>query len=1167
MAGRTRRGEMDVPTHHLNYVVDAPSSSNDWHAVQPNDMNRADLYPTDQIRALFHQRQRYRRGFPTRTSLHLKFPEQWPCGLQQVHITGRDLKIKKIDKLQEVRINQTGAIIGRAERNPRRIDPEWFDQTVNEVKQRIHSMESEPWIRSAVFYPLGPKNILQALGGCFFARKYCLVVNPNNALAYLVMESFGNSEDDTEAIENFLKLSSTRLESEMVSTPNAGYSMIYSYGEQPKLVSTLSNSTVALVFDLEYLKEKRHNSRATHLTPEKFYQYHFGCPVRFSRRLSDPEKAWLEKKVEMYNFRDHPLRMLQFYTVEDRNAAVQQSRFEFLDVLFCDSMFNYKDPTEQLHLYVTYSEESKQDEMVQVTLSAERDKIIAENAFRAHNLRCRYFNDKKVEDRMLRYDRSHKKIILSGFPKHLTTFEGKRWLVERITSSNNIRLISIEPFTENVYDAEQKLSRAKNKKLNDCIEKEIYRIGHCHNIYRPISWEWIWDLQRALEAGNLLEMVKQREDVPWKIFRNNRGPMQYLETYTVHFPTVPTGLRFVEHILEEASNTSLFSADESDKNGPMIVPCFRKSITISRALRYALRQTIRSFDRYIRQFFSALSQNEDVMMESPEATYYGARLCEEWNEDRETGVLEIQGWNAVSVGFFMRNLLRAMDPLELVSIPACPPDENAQLFFGVGENYVRSLPKKYDGNVVVDIDQFSQKIRLWGLAAEEALEDLRSYSTNKSDIVIEVAIPVHFPHFNDRLRDFLDRKVIDHFRRSLDIKKLEEGNAGSFLRFEGTIEAYEKLIEGLTELSAAVFNREIDGNKDLEESQREYQCTCTVPGFARINDFYRLHCGHVFCRTCLSSCINSSIGDAKLLIECPNDACKKFITPKELMDLVLGDGRRLKDIDSEKLSILVNKTKDAIIAADPEIKNCNTADCIGINTKEKGDIKELKKCTACRRPYCRRCLCEAHGERTCEEALRLQNPDEALKMWIEEAGDRVGHCPVKECNWMMEKGEGCNHMQCPKCSIHFCWTCGFTSDESGPIYAHMTSDHEENELEDYVVDDDERDMQEQLVGLFMAGNMDNEAPDGNGIGEGEFDGQFAELLQNQALNRRRNPTPPPPPPRRPRRLERLPDVVLDRHPNLTEEDEEVYLNFLNAAATREDQDERIRELAEDIPNR
>ncbi|PIC12831.1 hypothetical protein B9Z55_028192 [Caenorhabditis nigoni] len=64
------------------------------------------------------------------------------------------------------------------------------------------------------------------------------------------------------------------------------------------------------------------------------------------------------------------------------------------------------------------------------------------------------------------------------------------------------------------------------------------------------------------------------------------------------------------------------------------------------------------------------------------------------------------------------------------------------------------------------------------------------------------------------------------------------------------------------------------------------------------------------------------------------------------MDIILGDDRRVKDIDAEKLRILVHKTKDAILAADPELKNCSTADFVGIYTKEEGDIRDLKHCTA-----------------------------------------------------------------------------------------------------------------------------------------------------------------------------------------------------------------------------
>ncbi|CAO4366360.1 unnamed protein product [Caenorhabditis nigoni] len=1179
MPPRSRRKEVAVPAHHLNYVVEASSSNSDWYTGPSVDTNSIDLSPEARARAQFEQRQRHRNCCPRETSVSLKYAEPWPYGLQDISIFGRELRTRKLDKIRQVRGNHAESLF--CEVGPeRRIDEAWFERTLNDVKRQIRSEEATvPWIKTAVFYPLGPKNILQAIDRrSMIGRKFLVLVNPNNALAYLVVQSFGNQQDDEAAIERFLRLRNFKHKSEMLSAPNSGYSMLYKYGETPTLVRTASDSTIALVFDTEFLRGIRRNQP---FTAEEFYQDRLGCSLRYTRRLSEPEKKWLEKQTELFNFQERPLRILQFFSVEDRNMAVRQNQFEFLDVLFCESMFNYKEIMEQIHLYVTYSMEPKHEELIEVTLTVECEKIVAEEAFRAHGLIWRYFNDKGVEEPALRYDSNHRKIVLSGFPAHLSTFESQKWLVERIRSKNNFLISSIEQFIEILPDAEKKFRKARNKKLDACIEQEIYKIGHINNIYRPIPEEWSSGLQGGVGAEYMLNLVKERKDVPWKILRNNRGPMQHVETYTVHFRTIPIGLRFMGHILDEASEKPLFWVDESDRKGPNIIPCYRMSITMSRAMRYALRRAIRTVDRDTRLTFPALSKNEDVMMENPEASYYGARLCEDWSYDSETGMIEVQGWNPSSVRFFTRNLLKAIAPLELVSIPQCPPDENAQFFFGVGESYVRSLPRKYDGNVVIDIDQFSQKIRLWGLAAEDALEDLKSYPRNKSSIVIEATIPVYFPHFNNRVRHYLNQEVIQQLRRSLNLQKLIGDNTTDILSFEGTIEAYEKLIEGLTELSAAVFDRDIEGNKELEEMQKEYKCTCTASEFARSTNFYRLHCGHTFCRTCLSQCINSSVNDAELLIKCPAISCEKFITPTELMDIILGDDRRVRDIDAEKLRILVHKTKDAILAADPELKNCSTADCVGIYTKEEGDIRDLKHCTACGRRYCRQCLSGVHEGRTCEEAVRLQQPEESLKVWVREAGDRVKPCPAKECKSIIEKNDGCNHMQCPKCSIHFCWLCGFSAEEQGPIYGHMNEVHGDFGLNNYVVDEDEHELQGPLMRLYMGANMDEE-DESDDESVNEIEERTNRFLQNLGLpddapmgeiRRRaelwqpnhppRAPSPPrPPPPMRPRHFESLPQIVLDAHPDLTDTDEEAYLGFLNSVPTRAEQDERVRELTQ-----
>ncbi|PIC31138.1 hypothetical protein B9Z55_022143 [Caenorhabditis nigoni] len=1129
--------------------------------------------PEARARDQFYRRQNRSNRRPTRISLDLKYVEEWPCRLQDVSISQRDGRTKKPDEIRQV------CEVDRE----RIINAEWFGRILDEVRQQIRSLETDDWINSAVFYRLGPKTIIEAQEGYLLGRNYRLLVNPNNALAYLLLQSFGSEDDDIAAIENFLNLRNINYNSELLSIPNTEFMMLYKYGEKPKLVNSPKNSTIALVYDFKYLRETSQSSREDQtLTPEQFYQYHLNCPLRSTRLLSDSEKKWLQKNDERYNFPKGPLRVLQFYTVEDRTEAVKQDQFEFLDALFCESMLNYRNVMEQVNLFVTYSEQ-KHDDMVEVTLFKECYKVIAEDAFLAHNLKCSYF-DGKHEDEESRYDINHKTIVLSGFPKHLSTFEGKFWFVERIVSKNNIGITSIKRFPEHNSNAQETFSRARNNNLPSCIEQELDRIGHNHRIFhsRPNEWTWEW--------------LKEREGDPLNSFQNDSGRNHGLETFNVRFRTIPIGLRFIEQILKEASDGPIFQADHSDEIGPKIVPCFRLSITISRAMRYALREAIMTLDREMRQTFRHLLITEDVRMLDSEASYYGVRLCEDWGNESETGVLEVEGWNPVSVRFFMGKLLETMVPLELESTP----NETAQLFYGVGESYVRNLPKKYEEwakkerngstkkeeSVIVDIDHFSQKIRLWGGAAEKALEDLMNYSRNKSNIIIEATIPLHFPYFNDSLREFLSFRVINNIKKSLDLKKLDVDSAACGLSFEGTIEAYEKLIEGLTELSAAVFYKGIEGNRALEDIQNEYMCiACLEKGFARTNDFYRLHCGHSFCRACLRSCISSKINSGELKIKCPWQSCEMFISPTNLMDIVLGDDRRVKDVDAEKLRILVQKTRDAIVEADRgrEVKTCSTADCIGIYSKEKGDVRDLKECITCGKPYCRWCLSGSHENQSCVDAKRIQNSERSLEAFIRESGGRVKPCPTRDCGSIIEKSDGCNHMICPKCEIHFCWICLFTAEEQGPIYAHMQEVHnsfyEDNHDEDQPAQGQYMYRyqpappgQHWYMGVLMSDTETSDNDSDDEIDElnrrrlnlpenapiNEIRRRAAEMQRNGAFQRRRTPTPP----RRPRRFERLPPVVLNNLPDITESDDEAYLGFLNTAATIEEQEERIRDLSE-----
>jgi len=77
--------------------------------------------------------------------------------------------------------------------------------------------------------------------------------------------------------------------------------------------------------------------------------------------------------------------------------------------------------------------------------------------------------------------------------------------------------------------------------------------------------------------------------------------------------------------------------------------------------------------------------------------------------------------------------------------------------------------------------------------------------------------------------------------------------------------------------------------------------------------------------------------------------------------------------------------------------------------------------SACKYVWCSYCKV-SHNESTCDTYLQLlkaQNFDE----WREIKGDLIRDCP--NCNWVIEKNQGCNHMTCQKCKKGFCWVCGY----------------------------------------------------------------------------------------------------------------------------------------------
>jgi len=98
---------------------------------------------------------------------------------------------------------------------------------------------------------------------------------------------------------------------------------------------------------------------------------------------------------------------------------------------------------------------------------------------------------------------------------------------------------------------------------------------------------------------------------------------------------------------------------------------------------------------------------------------------------------------------------------------------------------------------------------------------------------------------------------------------------------------------------------------------------------------------------------------------------------------------------------------------------------------QKSPLTPVVKCLECDTEFCY-FHSNAHTGRTCEEYDReLEQRDEKSAEYLRKHSKC---CP--KCGMSVQKVEGCNQMQCPKCQTYFCWLCLKVVDD-GMFPAHF----------------------------------------------------------------------------------------------------------------------------------
>jgi Zinc finger, C3HC4 type (RING finger)/IBR domain, a half RING-finger domain len=202
-----------------------------------------------------------------------------------------------------------------------------------------------------------------------------------------------------------------------------------------------------------------------------------------------------------------------------------------------------------------------------------------------------------------------------------------------------------------------------------------------------------------------------------------------------------------------------------------------------------------------------------------------------------------------------------------------------------------------------------------------------------------------------------------------------------------------------------------------------------------------LSCQHAFCKSCLTQYILSATQpEAAFSIRCFGDdgQCTLAIPLNIIRRLLTRDEYDLATRRSLKLHV---------DSKPQEYRHCPTNDCPQIfRILSQTETPELAQhCPSCLNKFCPACFLEGgHDGITCVKAAEYQQLASAeekqiVEEWVRNLGGRA--CP--KCKMGLIKDGGCAHVQCSKCKVHICWTCGKTFDQVADesVYEHMRREH------------------------------------------------------------------------------------------------------------------------------
>eukprot|EP00744_Colponema_vietnamica_P001746 GILI01002857.1.p1 GENE.GILI01002857.1~~GILI01002857.1.p1 ORF type:complete len:561 (+),score=74.53 GILI01002857.1:70-1683(+) len=170
-------------------------------------------------------------------------------------------------------------------------------------------------------------------------------------------------------------------------------------------------------------------------------------------------------------------------------------------------------------------------------------------------------------------------------------------------------------------------------------------------------------------------------------------------------------------------------------------------------------------------------------------------------------------------------------------------------------------------------------------------------------------------------------------------------------------------------------------------------------------------CNHHFCRPCLTQYLQVNIesGSVNQLL-CPEPKCKHAIIPPEIRELVTPEHFTRYD------ELLLARSLDSM----SDVVWCPRTECqYPVIVEGRMGI-----CSTCCLTFCVKCRKPWHFGRRCGIGSSGNVQDDSVKeqmQTLEYICQTTKRCPG--CKTGISRTEGCNHMICTNCNVHFCYSC------------------------------------------------------------------------------------------------------------------------------------------------